>query len=336
MGETGFPLARSAAVYVENPIRGIAVAETWMAVDTLEHIEGLDLESQKELWSLALATPRFAGSFLTLGDTLIVASPEQVLLLDRSGGRQVLNMATHKPSIIRLVAAYPGYLYLIQGPKWTLEAYSLAENRLLWQVVVGRGGADEVFYDPSNNIVYVTGGSVQALDNTSGTVLWKQSRNTLVATFEGGILYAYERLNGASQYQVTALDVADQSEVWTRGFYSGDSEGVNAVKVVGDMLLLCGRDLIALDKGGGKERWTVSVGETFYTCPVQFHGTLYEMNGTSQTVFAVSPQDGAVIGHVRLEEQTVLQGADADAAVHVLRNGILFNTRHTIAIYRDR
>lgn len=63
-----------------------------------------------------------------------------------------------------------------------------------------------MFFDSHNNIAYITGGSILAVDNTTGTLLWEQEGNTLDSIYESGVLYVYEQLDNDGDYRFVAID----------------------------------------------------------------------------------------------------------------------------------
>jgi outer membrane protein assembly factor BamB len=256
--------------------------------------------------------------------------------MNREGQQKEVNLDPEGESITSLVAAYPNYLYIVRDPKWTLEVYDLSRNILMWKTALGRGGGDAAFYDASSNIVYVTGPSIQAFDNTTGALLWDKAVDSFTSVFEAGVLYDYESVNENDHYRLAAINVENQQELWSQDFTFSPGRRVNNLKIVGDMLVLCGGDLIALDKSDGQQKWKANVGDNFYQCPVEFNSILYEKTGASRTVYAISPDDGAVIGHVTLETPGILDGADAKGGVYALQDGIVFNTKKSVVIYRYR
>ena len=78
-----------------------------------------------------------------------------------------------------------------------------------------------------------------------------------------------------------------------------------------------------------------SIGEEFSTVPIGFDSVIYVMGDASGTVFAISADDGSVIGTVNLKSDSLFS-ADANAGVNKLDDGILFNTRNEIVIYEAK
>lgn len=336
LGETNFPLQQVTSLPIDGEIGQIAVAETWMAVSTQKgKLIAIDLETQNVLWEINFPVILWSNGLLVQNDILIAASQDQIITVDRAGTKKEINLDDDVVTVINMPGIYSGYLYILGGSNWTLEAYDISKNTLLWKTQVGRGGADNVFYNSSNDIAYVAGGSISAFNNSKGDLIWEQTGNVLISTFEDGVLYVFEEKNLKDHYQIAAIDVSRRKELWSRDFVFQPADNVNQLTILGDLLVASAGDLIALDKSTGDQIWRVNVGETFYTAPIEFDRNLYGMGGASSTVFAVSPKDGSILGTVNLEEDDIFL-ANSLGRVHKLEDGIVFNTTDAVVIYKGR
>jgi outer membrane protein assembly factor BamB len=338
VGETNFPLQQVASIPVDGEIQQIAVADTWIAVSTYGHITALDKDSQQILWDLDFNALNEENRFQMVNDTVIASSYDQIILIDKNGQKKEIVLSPQKDSnnIIKIAAVTRDYLYVVRGSSWILEAYDSSKNALVWETPVGRGGADNVFYDPTSGSVYIVGGSVSALENLNGNLLWEQEEDTLLAAFEDGILYVYEEVDPKDNYRIVAIDVRSREELWTKDFVFSPASGINQLTIIDNLLIASAGKLIALDKSNGDQIWSASVGETFYTAPIKFDGNLYVMGGVSSTAFAISPDDGSVIGTANLDGDENLFSADPLSKVHTLDDGIVFNTKLSVVIYKTK
>ena len=194
----------------------------------------------------------------------------------------------------------------------------------------------DVFYDELKNIVYVTTNdySIRAIDNSTGKILWTQDRHSLSATYETGILYSVEDLGDKDVIRFSAFDVETQKELWQQDV--SPLKSVLKLTIIDNLLIASGsKGLIALDKSTGDLVWRTNVGETFYSRPVKFNDVLYA-KGPSRKIYAISPTDGNVIGYVKLENaNSIIENTnEIRAGVYKLDDGIVFNTRNAVYIYK--
>lgn len=333
---SNFPLTSYTVIPIDGSVRRLAVAETWFATQTTDKIIAMDIQTQQKLWSKVFVNDVYS-EFQIINDTLVTASSDQIILVNRQGEEGVITLEPNGDSIniINLASVYADYLYVIRGENWILEAYNIPENRLLWRREVGRGGADEVFFDSHNNIAYITGGSILAVDNTTGTLLWEQEGNTLDSIYESGVLYVYEQLDNDGDYRFVAIDTKNQEQLWSRNVSFSPSNSVNELEIVDNLLVASAGDLIALNKFTGDQVWTANVGESFYTSPVEYDAVLYAKTGSSRAVFAISASDGSTIGFVKLESDYSFD-ADSLGSVYKISDGIVFNGRNAVYIFKAK
>ena len=337
LGELDFPLKKVLEFPMEGVIKEIAVADTWIAVEAYDAIVALDINTQEPLWSMNMETNDYGESFKMINNELFVASQDHIILIDRQGQKKEINLEPNDDTIniIRVASVYPGYLYVIRGSAWTLEVYDIAKNVLLWKMVVGRS-IGKVFYDVSNNIVYITiDESVRAFDNSSGTLLWE--KNEVLGQgilFESGILYVPVITKLDNVYRYLAIDLAAQKTFWEKEIFKPSDFKAIHQTIINDLFVISGNGMIAIDKASGNQMWTTPrVGEEFYTIPIEFEGTIYVQGNSTGAVYAISPDNGAVIGHVRLEDR----GLDtASGGLYALKDGIVFSTRNAIVIYNAK
>lgn len=335
--ESNFPLRQSYIFSVDEVVQKVAVTDTWFAIYTPGKLTGVEIETQATLWSLDSSVRADTESeFQIIDDTLIAASTNQVFLVNKSGQKLEINLEPKEEDIIRLIALYPNYLYVIRGPNWRLEVYDFHRNVKLWSMLVGRGGAD-VFYDDSQNIAYVTtrDNFFHALNNTTGEVVWKQDRSSLHSAFEKEILYAVAIGSDKDTFRFSAFDVNSQKELWENEIPS--IAQIYELTIIDKFLIASGSEgLIAIDKSNGNVIWRTPTGEKFYTRPIEFDGVIYA-KGASHTVYAISPRNGDFVGFVRLEAGGDIQPMhEIFSGVYKFNDGILFNTRNAIVVYRTR
>ncbi len=337
--QSNFPLKQTMIFPSNDVIEKIAVSDNWMAISGSGKITGVDIKRQKILWTVDFSV--FMDSdpeFQIINDTLVAASYDQVILVNKTGQKReiTLDPSGGDRHIIKLVAVYPNYLYVIRGTNWTLEVYDISRNLLLWKTIVGRGGTD-VFYDAAKNITYVTTRdySIQAFNNLTGTILWQENRSALFGAYNSGILYICEQSGSSDIFRFSAIDAENQKELWKRDFAS--IHNVYKLTAISDLLIASTTyGLIAIDESNGNEVWHNLEDETFYTTPVELDGVLYA-RGSSHTVYAISRSDGNVIGFVELGDTSFIQPHyEVFAGVYRLKDGIAFNTRNAVVIYKTK
>lgn len=193
----------------------------------------------------------------------------------------------------------------------------------------------EISLDTSNNTVYIgTTDSIRAVNNINGEILWEQQKSSLYSTFEAGILYLCDEINDRTILRIFALDVKTQKELWHIDVSS--IAPIYNLTILSDLLIVNGMSgEIALNKTKGNQVWQND--ETFVTKPVELHHIIYA-KGSSHQVYAISPENGDVIGDVKLEDANpfIQQGYEVVAGVYKIQDGIVFNTEHEVVIYKSK
>jgi outer membrane protein assembly factor BamB len=344
-GETNFPLKRVASISIDGVIRDIAVGETWIALHTHDDkIIAIDINTHKILWETSMDVNNYGESFKMVDNKLFASSQDQIIIVDQQGQEKEIALAPLKenfPSpinIIKVAAISPDYLYVIRGSNWTLEAYDISQNTVLWEKQVGRG-IGSIFYDISKNLAYVSiGYSVYAFENNSGKLLWEIDAVS-GRYFEGDVLYMFTDISSndiETLHEINAVDIKNKKKLWLDSLVLPPNYRVNDLMIVGNSLIVGGDGIIAIDKSVGKQMWTIDVhkiGEEFEAPIIEFNKVLYAVGSASGTVFAISLTDGSVIGTVNLESDNLLS-SDSNTGVYNLEDGILFNTRTTVVIYK--
>jgi outer membrane protein assembly factor BamB len=336
LGETNFPLEQVAKFPIDGNIHAIAVSDNWIAAHAINKITGIDATSQETLWNIELDLFSKANGFQMIDDNLVAASSDRVILLNKFGQVRDISLEPGRGYIIDLAGVYPNYVYAMRG-NWILEAYDIPANRLIWKMPLGRG-VPAVHLDASSNIAdVVTYGSTRAVDNLTGSVLWEREGGALNSAYEDGILYSYRVMNGKDNYRLAAIDLQSQNELWGLDMVFPPAGGVNELTVIGNLLIASGGPgLIALDKSTGEKIWETALGEHIYTSPVEFEGVLYAKDGGSRTVYAISLQDGSILGTANLEPDSMLSLEDTGTGVYRLKDGIVFNTKDAVVIYKHK
>jgi outer membrane protein assembly factor BamB len=349
LGETNFPLKQVATISIDDVIEDIAVGDTWIAIRTYHTITAIDIDTFEKLWDIDKQVSTFGEGFQIVNDILVAASKEQIFLIDRQGQQRDFNLKPRKAQInvIRLAAIYPGYLYVFRGDSWILEAYDISNDVLLWEIYRGRPA---IIYDATTKIAYaIRHDLISAVDNQSGKVLWQQRRQekrilpssftlgVLGATLDANVLYVYERTKDRDYYRITAIDVKTQKELWIKDFTFSVNRSLTHFAVIDDLLLANGgKGMIALNKFNGEQVWETSeLGEGLVTRPFKVDDVIYAMGVASSTVFAISSYDGSLIGTVNLESDSAF-GVDPSKNLYYLNDGIVFNMRDTVVIYKTK
>lgn len=328
----GFPLRQRSVVPFKEPIQEIAVARTWIAVATPTHITAIDLNTHRVLWTAGFPVIPYDDGMLVFEDTVVAASTDQVWLFTREGQHRTLRVDSQVQQITRLVAAYPQFLYVLGGQEWSLEAYDLSSGNVRWNYRVGRGGASNAYLDESKNILYVSGHSIMAINNQTGSPLWMIPTDTMISVLARDVIYEYDSLGRDDAYHVAAFRVSDHEQVWSKSYEFPPASGINQLRVFGDKLLLCGSRLIALDTSDGHQVWQVAAGDTFFACPAEFNGVLYGKTGTTRTVYAIAPSNGAVLGKALSGPYPLTVGADTNG-IYGWDHGVVFSTGNQLVIF---
>jgi outer membrane protein assembly factor BamB len=337
LGEINFPLKRVKQIPIGGDIGKIAVGNTWIAVQTRDAITALDIDTFETLWTLNIQVSPFGEGFQLVDDMLITASEKQVVILDKHGSKKEIDVDEDVKPIIKILEVNSGFIYVVGGPKWTVEAYDSSRNAILWKKRVGRGIID-VTYDSPTKLVYVTiDDTVYVNDNLTGEFLQKAPRR-FGEHLINRILYTLTNSakdDMGNHYEISAVDTETQKTLWQNSFILPADNYVGDLLALGDLLIFSGDGMIAFDKSNGMQLWRIDVhtfGEEFLVPPVEFDNTIYAMGYASNTVFAISPDNGSIIGTANLEGDSVFGAHYGE--VFGLKDGILFNTSDSVVIYK--
>ena len=309
LGETNFPLKQVAKIPISGVIKKIAIGNTWIAIQTYDAMTALDIDTFEKLWTLNIEVSTSGEGFLMEEDMLVTASEKQIIMLDKQGNKREIDVDDDIKSIYRILEVNSDYIYIVGGPKWILVAYDYSRNVILWKKRVGRGIID-VSYDAANKLAYVTmDDAVYVNDNLTGKTLQKTARRYGEHLIDG-VLYTFTNIDrGATEthYEINAVDIKTQRTLWNNNFVLPANNYVGGLLTVGNLLIFSGDGMVALDKSNGQQSWKIDVhtfGEEFDTPPVELNNIIYAMGYASDTVFAISADDGSIIGTANLESDS--------------------------------
>lgn len=337
LGETNFPLKQVTEIPISGVIKKIAIGNTWIAIQTYDAVTALDLDTFEKLWTLNIQVSRFGSGFLMDEDMLVTASEEQIILLDKQGNQREIDVDDDVKTIIRILDVNSGYIYIVGGPKWTLEAYDYSQNTMLWKKRVGRGIID-VSYDATNKFAHVTmDDAVYVNDNLTGKTLQKIPRQYGEHLIDG-VLYTFpniDRSDTETHYEINAVDIKTQKTLWHNSFVLPANNYVGGLLIVGNLLIFSGDGMVALDKSNGQQSWKIdgdTFGEELDIPPVELGNIIFAIGYASDTVFAISADDGSIIGTANLESDGPFGNSYGE--VFRLEDSILFNTSNSVVIYK--
>lgn len=335
--EINFPLRQSVVIQVDYDIEKMALSDTWVAVAAPSKLTTMDITTNTVIWTFDNFLLDKDSNLQIVDTVLIAATYNEILVVDKAGDKQSVNLKPSREEVVQLVAVYENYLYVIRGANWNLEVYDIAKNTYSWETWVGRGQTD-VFYDSQTGVVYViTPRSITAFENSSGELLWQQQANIKHSSFDSGILYLCEEINNNKAYTFIALDVNNKKELWKKELSLGAGEEIYQLSAIQNMVIVTTRyGYFALDKNDGDQIWQTDLNDIFYNEPVEFNGVLYA-KGSSGKLYAISTDDGSVIGYKLIEKNPKFQSRyDASQRVFRLDDGIAVNTDKAILIFRQK
>lgn len=188
-------------------------------------------------------------------------------------------------------------------------------------------GAVEWYYETENsiknNLAYDNGkviaqdceGRVYCLDGKTGTLLWKQQAALPVpGNTSLGIYAADGRVYTGSGTQVTAIDIASGSIVWTSKSAGGENSPAS-LQMAGDKLIVSSQwnALYALDKNTGKQLWLLKDEKLRFRSATPYcmeDGKL--LVAAVDAVFLIDGQNGTVLS------KTVLDGYNFEVTARPL------------------
>ena len=326
-----FPLIGVSEIPSNDKVKKLAVSDTWLAIQDQNNLVGFDLTTQKQLWSVPFNSD-IDSSFSIVNDNLVAASGTQIVVINKSGQKNVVVTV----NIMHLISIDQNFLYVMQGANWDLAVYDISKNALLWKIPVGRG-VTNVHLDTLTGIVYVvTTESISAFDNISGKLLWQQESGAWHSTLHNDILYLCKPISQSNSYKLSAINVENQQETWSKTF-SGDIVYTYGLTVIDQILVISTTGgLIAIDTQNGSQIWQAVKDDVFYTSPVKFNEIIYT-KGLSRKIYAISPDDGKILGYVQMETDRALRPTyEALAGVFLLKDGIAFNTNTAVFLFKAK
>lgn len=353
-----FPLRQDISFPMNSEIQKMTASKTWAATYSAGKLIGpdigtgsvnyasgkitaIDLKSKRTIWSIDLpVVVNTNQEFQIIDDTLVfVSTTDQVILINKAGQEHELNLQPNNENIIKIVPAYPQYLYVIRGSERTLEAYDIANNTFLWQTSIERRIVN-MFYDTRKNIAYVTTDAyLRAFDNTSGKMLWSNDdESSEGSAFASGILYLSKHkdslFSSSQTIEISAFDIESQHDVWSTEIPS--IPFLNKLTVVDDLLLVSGSGgLVALKRTTGYQVWRTQIQDEFETSPIGFRGVLF-IKSPDLKIYAISPNTGEIMGVLQTEQpnKSIRPMYEVLSSVYDLEDGIVFNTRDAVVIYK--
>jgi len=328
-----FPLIGVAEIPSNDKVKKLSVSDTWLVIQDQNNLVGFDLITQKQLWSVPFHSD-IDSRFSIVNDNLVAASDTQIIVINKSGQKKIVVTV----NIMQLISVDENFLYVMQGANWDLAVYDISKNALLWKIPIGRG-ITNVNLDSSTGVVYVvTTESVSAFDNISGKLLWQQESGAWHSTLNSGILYLCKPIGQSNSYKLSAINVENQQEIWSKTF-SGNIVYTYGLIVIDPMLIISTiGGLIAIDTQNGNQIWQTAKDDVFYTSPIEFSGTIYA-KGLSRKIYAISPDDGKILGYIQMETDEIFLPTPTDealAGVFLLKDGIAFNTNAAVFLFKAK
>lgn len=334
--EENFPLKQSLAFTSSEDIYSIGASNNVLIFSTFGTVQSVDTPTFETIWKIDNFLLNSEIAF-TDGYTVLMSNEEVLLISDKTEIRR-LNLSEKRKNNIELTAI-GNYIYVVRGGFWDLEVYDILENKMIWDVKVGRGGAD-IYYEPSLDIVYVvTYSAVSAFQNSTGNLLWEREIKVDFSAYANGMLFLVKDDSVSRKYTILTLDTSTGGEVWRSEYKYSLPIYVEGIGIFQDTLILNAHYLlVAFDASNGLYKWETSENNAvFYTKPVLLRENLY-IKGSNKKVYAVSLNDGEIIGSVQLEPYMnigLMPGYEADSGIYLYRDGIVFKTRDSIVYYAE-
>lgn len=328
-----FPLVLTDSMEIEK-VQRIAFSDEWIAVQTPGEITAIDLKTKNVLWKIQSLAPDIDSEFEIVDDNLIFASQDEVFILAKNGERIPLTLNPNQDQLIRLIAVYHSYIYVIRGGDWTLEVYDFAKNSMLWQRWVGRGNTS-VFYEGQKNVGFVvTPRGIGAFNNSTGELIWEHKREILHSTINSDTLYLLEQENDV--YKISAIDINTQHEKWKKPVSFDANEKIYQMTVLDNLLVLSTRKgVLALEMNSGEVVWQSITGDIFYTKPVLISDFIYA-RGASNVIYAIASTNGKVKGSLDLSKDSAPPAYKNLTPIYKTSDGIALNTYTKIIILGTR
>lgn len=88
---SNFPLTSYTVIPINGSVQRLAVAETWFATQTTDKIIAMDIQTQQKLWSKVFVSDVYS-EFQIINDTLVTASSDQIILVNRQGEERLITL----------------------------------------------------------------------------------------------------------------------------------------------------------------------------------------------------------------------------------------------------
>jgi outer membrane protein assembly factor BamB len=327
VGDSDFPLELIKTYKTDYSIEKLAVSDSWIAISGANQITAIDLQSDKVLWVVNDIFIDKDSRFEIVNGILFVATSDNVIMINKTGEKQLIKLKGGRENLIQLNAINGEYLYVTRGNEWILEVYSIKKNAFLWETKVGRGYS-EVHSDLETDKTYIaTSESIHAFESSSGNPLWDKTISITSSFFEDGILYILQQPKSNSVYMIKALNAAlDGEEIWNSQIRINSSIDLIQMKVLQSLLVInTGFEYLAYNKGTGIPVWESSLDTTIYNAPLELDGVLYSKGGDG-VMYAISPTTGSIIGVMKFAPPSFQTQYDAGQNLYKVNDWIVVST----------
>lgn len=299
-----FPMKERWSSKFDGAVYKLGVADDWIVVGQSESITAIDTESGKVMWTMDMTLD--TDSLLLISDgSLIAASSSQLFVINKAGEKLHTIKLRPKQST-EVVATYAGYVFVYRRADGLLEAYSIQDETLAWDIITHRGGVS-VNFDLSTNAVYITSSSfVSANKITDGSEIWKKDIVGRTGVLDSDVFYYFSELSPAMG-NITSVNELDGSEFWRIDEPFRIRTAIYNLTII-ENLLVASTDygLIAIDKNNGNELWQSETNDFFYGNPILFDGILYIRGTNTDTIYAINPQNGIYLGYLYLGNPSII------------------------------
>ncbi len=296
-----FPLSPKWVFPVGDEIYSVAASSQKIAIAKPNGIVLIDSDTGSLIWEYPCSIEPQSKLYFS-EELLIAQSSSQIYVISTTGAElKVIELKRNFGETTNIIAVFSEYAFIVRTPAWQLEVYNLGDGTMVWSDGVGRG-IKNIDYDAVSETLYITSlNFIRAYNIKSGEKLWETPQGVSTSIYESGSLYYFGLADSRDVYFFARYDVSTLNLMWTLNFSPAIQTDIYNL-TISDNTLVAGTTygLLAMDKSKGTQLWNLKVDE-IYTKPVVIDNVVYVKSSSSKTVYAISLNDGQMLGNMQLE-----------------------------------
>lgn len=307
---SNFPMKESWSSKFDGAVYKLGVTDDWIVVGQSESITAIDTESGKAMWTMDITLD--TDSLLLISDDVLIAASSSQLFVINKAGEKLHTIKLSSKQSTEVVARYADYVFVYRRADGVLEAYSIQNEKLAWDIRTHRGGVT-VNFDPSISTVYITSSSYVSANNiVDGSEIWKIQTVARIGVLDSGVLFYYWEAPRITSH-ISALNAGNSIQIWDIETPYNLQDGVFDLSIFDNKLIeTTDLGVAAIDKKDGNKLWQLKLTDFVYSKPMFISNVIYTRGITVSKIYAISIEDGRYLGSLKLGDPSLLSTSQPD------------------------